>query len=56
MTSPGDIRAEHSQSISTDRSHGLKRAGTVDVGVSNERPHPKEHRAERGEVSRMQAL
>ena len=44
----GRSRTEHSQSTSRDVSHGLKCGRTVDVGVSNERPHPKERRAERG--------
>ena len=43
-----EIRAEHGQSTSTDLSHGLKHGRTIDAGVSDERPHPKEHRAERG--------
>ena len=43
-----EIHAECGQSTSRDLSHGLKRGGTVDTGVSDERPCPKERRDERG--------
>ena len=43
-----EIHAERGQSTSRDLSHGHKCGGTVDAGVSNERPRPKECRAERG--------
>ena len=42
-------RAAARKCITRDRhSVVLKRGGSVDTGISGERPYPKEHRAERG--------
>ena len=52
------ISTEHTHTMSRDSTHGyitgdrcsitLKSGGSIDTGVSGERPHPKESRAERG--------
>ena len=43
-----EIGAEHGQSVSRDLSYGLKCSRTIDADVSDEHPHPKQCRAERG--------
>ena len=47
MTSPGYC-VECSQSVSQDLSRGLKHSGAIEAEDSAERPHPKDHRTERG--------